>query len=257
MSNFCMILFARLVQCILSGNETARVYPLLWREYRLIWPSRGQSGAKVAQKGRFAMVWGGAVEQGRCSWVTQDADYIAYHDQHWGRPVIDSRELFEKLCLDGQQAGLSWLTILKRTPGYRRAFANFDPARIACFGEAEVAQLLQDSGIIRHRLKIEAIIKNARAYLAMEAEGIDFSAFLWGFVGGKVKVNHWQSVSEAPTSSAESDAMAKALKKRGFSFVGTTICYAFMQAVGMVNDHPCSCPCHAECVALAKEKHLL
>ena len=194
---------------------------------------------------------------GRCSWVTQDADYIAYHDTHWGRPVTDSRELFEKLCLDGQQAGLSWLTILKRTPGYRRAFANFDPARIAGFGEAEVTQLLQDSGIIRHRLKIEAIIKNARAYLAMEAEGIDFATFLWSFVGGKVKVNHWQSASEAPTSSPESDAMAKALKKRGFSFVGTTICYAFMQAVGMVNDHQSACPCHAECVALAEEKHLL
>jgi len=252
-----MILFARLVQCILSGNETARVYPLLWREYRLIWPSRAQSGAKVAQKGCFLIDEEVGVVQGRCSWVTQDADYIAYHDSHWGRPVTDSRELFEKLCLDGQQAGLSWLTILKRTPGYRRAFANFDPARIAGFGEAEVMQLLQDSGIIRHRLKIEAIIKNARAYLAMEAEGIDFAAFLWSFVDGKVLVNHWQIASEAPTSSPASDAMAKALKKRGFSFVGTTICYAFMQAVGMVNDHQLGCSCHAECVALAKEKHLL
>ena len=194
--------------------------------------------------------------QSRCPWVTQDPQYIAYHDTQWGRPVTDSRELFEKLCLDGQQAGLSWLTILKRSDGYRRAFANFDPQQIARFGAEDVERLRQDSGIIRNRLKIESIIKNARAYLAMEAEGIDFATFLWSFVGGKVQINHWQSVSEAPTSSLESDAMSKALKQRGFNFVGTTICYAFMQAVGMVNDHELGCPCHAQCVALAKEKQL-
>lgn len=194
--------------------------------------------------------------QSRCPWVTQDPQYIAYHDTQWGRPVTDSRELFEKLCLDGQQAGLSWLTILKRSDGYRRAFANFDPQQIARFGAEDVERLRQDSGIIRNRLKIESIIKNARAYLAMEAEGIDFATFLWSFVGGKVQINHWQSVSEAPTSSPESDAMSKALKQRGFNFVGTTICYAFMQAVGMVNDHELGCPCHAQCVALAKEKQL-
>ena len=194
--------------------------------------------------------------QSRCPWVTQDPQYIAYHDTQWGRPVTDSRELFEKLCLDGQQAGLSWLTILKRSDGYRRAFANFDPQQIACFGAEDVERLRQDSGIIRNRLKIESIIRNARAYLAMEAEGIDFATFLWSFVGGKVQINHWQSVSEAPTSSPESDAMSRALKQRGFNFVGTTICYAFMQAVGMINDHESGCPCHAQCVALAKEKQL-
>ena len=194
--------------------------------------------------------------QSRCPWVTQDPQYIAYHDTQWGRPVTDSRELFEKLCLDGQQAGLSWLTILKRSDGYRRAFANFDPQQIACFGAEDVERLRQDSGIIRNRLKIESIIRNARAYLAMEAEGIDFATFLWSFVGGKVQINHWQSVREAPTSSPESDAMSRALKQRGFNFVGTTICYAFMQAVGMVNDHELGCPCHAQCVALAKEKQL-
>ena len=194
--------------------------------------------------------------QSRCPWVTQDPQYIAYHDTQWGRPVTDSRELFEKLCLDGQQAGLSWLTILKRSDGYRRAFANFDPQQIARFGAEDVERLRQDSGIIRNRLKIESIIKNARAYLAMEAEGIGFATFLWSFVGGKVQINHWQSVSEAPTSSPESDAMSRALKQRGFNFVGTTICYAFMQAVGMVNDHELGCPCHAQCVALAKEKQL-
>ena len=194
--------------------------------------------------------------QSRCPWVTHDPQYIAYHDTQWGRPVTDSRELFEKLCLDGQQAGLSWLTILKRSDGYRRAFANFEPQQIARFGVEDVERLRQDSGIIRNRLKIESIIKNARAYLAMEAEGIDFATFLWSFVGGKVQINHWQSVSEAPTSSPESDAMSRALKQRGFNFVGTTICYAFMQAVGMVNDHELGCPCHAQCVALAKEKQL-
>lgn len=191
---------------------------------------------------------------GRCSWVTQDADYIAYHDTHWGRPVTDSRELFEKLCLDGQQAGLSWITILKRTASYRRAFANFDPELIAAFTEADVERLLQDSGIIRNRLKVQSIIKNARAYLAMEQAGIDFAEFLWSFVGGKTRINHWTSMREAPTSTPESDAMSKALKKAGFSFVGSTICYAFMQAVGMVNDHEIGCPCHAKCVALAVER---
>lgn len=192
--------------------------------------------------------------QGRCPWVTQDAQYIAYHDSQWGRPVNESLELFEKLCLDGQQAGLSWITILKRTASYRLAFANFDPVRITAFTSEDVARLMQDKGIIRNRLKVESIIKNARAYLAMEAEGIDFAEFLWGFVGSKCLINHWVSMSEAPTSSPESDAMSKALKKRGFSFVGTTICYAFMQAVGMINDHEVGCPCHAECVTLAKQR---
>ncbi len=192
--------------------------------------------------------------QGRCPWVTQDAEYIAYHDQQWGRPVNDSLELFEKLCLDGQQAGLSWITILKRTASYRRAFADFDPVRIAAFTDADVERLLQDTGIIRNRLKVQSIIKNARAYLAMQAEGVDFAEFLWAFVGGKSQINHWQSMRDAPTSTPESDAMSKALKKRGFNFVGSTICYAFMQAVGMVNDHEVSCPCHAECVHQARER---
>ena len=192
--------------------------------------------------------------QGRCPWVTQDAEYIAYHDQQWGRPVNDGLELFEKLCLDGQQVGLSWITILKRTAGYRRAFADFDPVRIAAYTEADVERLLQDSGIIRNRLKVHAIIKNARAYLVLQQAGTDFAEFLWSFVGGKMQINHWSSMREAPTSTPESDAMSKALKKAGFSFVGSTICYAFMQAVGMVNDHEIGCPCHADCVALAKER---
>ena len=189
----------------------------------------------------------------RCAWVTQDADYIAYHDQQWGRPVNDSRELFEKLCLDGQQAGLSWLTILRRSDGYRRAFAGFDPVAIAAFDDADIERLLQDTGIIRNRLKVKAIINNARAYLALQAQGIEFADLLWGFVGGKTRINHWQPGEAIPPNSAESDAMSKALRKLGFSFVGSTICYAFMQAVGMVNDHLVTCACHAQCCQQAKE----
>ncbi|GAA4503630.1 DNA-3-methyladenine glycosylase I [Pseudaeromonas paramecii] len=187
----------------------------------------------------------------RCAWATRDPDYIHYHDQVWGRPVYDDRELFEKLCLDGQQAGLSWLTILRRTESYRLAYAGFDPVRISQFDESDRQRLLQDTGIIRNRLKIDSIIKNAQAYLAMQAEGIAFAPWLWAFVGGAPQINHWQRSEQIPTRSPASDAMAKALKKRGFSFVGTTICYAFMQAVGMVNDHLVSCPCHGACQEVA------
>lgn len=187
-----------------------------------------------------------------CPWPGQDPEYIAYHDRQWGRPVLNSRELFAKLCLDGQQAGLSWITILKRTSGYYRAFADFDPVAIAAFTENDVERLLQDTGIIRNRLKVQSIIKNARAYLALEAQGIDFVEFLWSFVGGRMQVNHWPTSKAAPTSSPESDAMSKALKKAGFSFVGTTICYAFMQACGLVNDHQAGCACHAECCEQAR-----
>ncbi|MFM5463543.1 DNA-3-methyladenine glycosylase I [Aeromonas simiae] len=183
----------------------------------------------------------------RCAWVTRDPAYIEYHDKQWGRPVYDARELFAKLCLDGQQAGLSWITILKRTESYHLAYADFDPTRIARFDEQDVERLMQDPGIIRNRLKVHSIIKNAKALLAMEAEGIDFVAFLWGFVGGAPMVNQRQGNGDIPATSPESDAMSKALKKRGFTFVGSTICYAFMQAVGMVNDHLVTCPCHEQC----------
>lgn len=183
----------------------------------------------------------------RCAWVTRDAEYIAYHDQQWGRPVYDPRELFAKLCLDGQQAGLSWLTILKRTGSYYRAYADFDPVLIARFDEQDVERLMQDTGIIRNRLKVQSIIRNARAYLALQEQGIDFADYLWAFVGGAPMVNQRQGNGDIPATSPESDAMAKALKKLGFNFVGSTICYAFMQAVGMVNDHLVSCPCHKEC----------
>ena len=177
----------------------------------------------------------------RCGWVTADPLYIAYHDTEWGRPIREDRLLFEFLMLEGMQAGLSWLTILKKRPRYREVFAGFDPAKIALFDEAQIETLLKDPGIIRNRLKVNAIVKNARAYLAMQKEGIVFHEFLWQFVGGNPRVNHWQALAQIPTKTPEAELMSKALKARGFTFVGPTICYAFMQAVGMVNDHTLNC----------------
>ncbi|UAN46021.1 DNA-3-methyladenine glycosylase I [Serratia sp. JSRIV001] len=180
----------------------------------------------------------------RCGWVTADPLYLEYHDQEWGVSTTDARELFEMLCLEGQQAGLSWITVLKKRENYRRAFHNFDPQRIAAMTEQDVATLMQDSGIIRHRGKIEAIINNAKAYLAMEAAGEDFVTFIWQFVTGKPLINHWQALGEVPAKTEQSDALSKALKKRGFKFIGSTTCYAFMQASGLVNDHVTGCFCH-------------
>lgn len=180
----------------------------------------------------------------RCGWVTTDPLYLEYHDKEWGVPTTDARELFEMLCLEGQQAGLSWITVLKKRENYRRAFHNFDPQRVAAMTEQDVEMLLQDSGIIRHRGKIEAIINNAKAYLAMKAAGEDFTTFIWQFVENKPLLNHWQALSEVPAKTEISDAMSKALKKKGFKFIGSTICYAFMQACGLVNDHLVDCCCH-------------
>jgi DNA-3-methyladenine glycosylase I len=178
----------------------------------------------------------------RCAWVPADDPlYIAYHDEEWGRPVRDDRRLFEMLTLEGAQAGLSWITILKRREGYRQAFAGFDAERIARFGEADVARLLADPGIIRNRAKVESTIRNARAFLALNEESGGFSAFLWQFVGGEPRINSPRSSQEIPAETPESKAMSKELKRRGFGFVGPTVCYAFMQAVGMVDDHLLTC----------------
>ncbi|WP_133405226.1 DNA-3-methyladenine glycosylase I [Parashewanella tropica] len=179
----------------------------------------------------------------RCAWVSEDPIYQEYHDKVWGCPVYDPLELFEKLCLDGQQAGLSWITILKKQQNYQKAFANFDPYKIAKFTEDDVERLMQDKGIVRNRLKIQSIIRNAKAYIAFLEQGNDFSQFLWEFVGGKPIVNEFLSLTEVPVETPESQAMSKALKKLGFNFVGPTICYAFMQAVGMVDDHTQECFC--------------
>jgi DNA-3-methyladenine glycosylase I len=177
----------------------------------------------------------------RCSWCEGDVLYRTYHDREWGVPVHDDRLLFEFLTLEGAQAGLSWLTILKKREGYRRAFCGFDPEVVARFDATKVEQLMQDGGIVRNRLKIESTISNARAFLAVQEEFGSFAAYQWRFVDGKPIRNAWQSLQEVPAQTRESDAMSKDLKKRGFRFVGSTICYAHMQAVGMVNDHTVTC----------------
>lgn len=177
----------------------------------------------------------------RCGWATSDPLYLAYHDEEWGVPLHDDRRLFEMLILEGAQAGLSWITILKRREGYRRAFEGFDPERIARYGKRDVARLLADPGIIRNRAKVEATIKNAQACLAAVEEAGSFDRFLWQLAGGEPRVNQWQTLKEIPAETPESKAMSKELKRRGFSFVGSTICYAFMQAVGMVDDHIAAC----------------
>jgi DNA-3-methyladenine glycosylase I len=178
----------------------------------------------------------------RCGWVRLDEPlYVAYHDEEWGVPVHDDRRLFEMLILEGAQAGLSWLTILRRREGYRKAFDGFDPAKIARYQGKKIASLMADTGIIRNQAKIEAAIKNARAYFEVVEKTGSFDRFLWQFVGGEPKVNHWRSLKEVPAETAESKALSKELKRRGFGFVGSTICYAFMQAVGMVDDHVATC----------------
>ena len=166
---------------------------------------------------------------------------IAYHDDEWGTPVHDDRRLFEFMVLEGAQAGLSWITILRRRDAYRKAFAGFDPQRIARFDRRKIESLLRNEGIIRNRLKIEGAVQNARAYLALRETGVSLDKFMWNFVDGKPIVNHRRSISQIPASTPVSDAMSKAMKKAGFTFFGTTICYAHMQAVGMVNDHVVTC----------------
>ncbi len=180
----------------------------------------------------------------RCGWVTQDPLYLAYHDEEWGVPQMDGKKLFEMICLEGQQAGLSWITVLKKRENYRNAFHQFDPEKVAAMGPDDVERLVLDAGIIRHRGKIEAIIGNARAYLAMEHNGEPFTRFVWSFVDNEPQVTQAETLAGIPTSTPASDALSKALKKRGFKFVGTTICYSFMQACGLVNDHITGCFCH-------------
>jgi len=177
----------------------------------------------------------------RCEWCGSDPAYIAYHDEEWGVPVHDDRLLFEFLILEGAQAGLSWLTILKKRDNYRKAFHAFDCDRIAKYTEADVRRLLADPGIVRNRLKIESAIKNARSAADIRDEYGSLDSYLWRYVEGAPKQNAWRSMGELPAKTATSDAMSKDLKKRGFKFVGSTICYAFMQAVGMVNDHTTDC----------------
>ena len=180
-------------------------------------------------------------ENKRCWWCGDDPLYQAYHDTEWGVPVYDERDLFEFLCLEGAQAGLSWITILRKREHYRLVFDQFDVQKIARYDEAKIASLLGDAGIVRNKLKVNGFVKNARAYLALRDEGLSLHDYLWDFVDGEPIQNNWRTPDQVPGNTPVSDAMAKDLKKRGFTFVGTTICYAFMQAAGLVNDHLSDC----------------
>jgi DNA-3-methyladenine glycosylase I len=177
----------------------------------------------------------------RCGWAGTDPLYVQYHDEEWGVPLHDDRRLFEMLILEGAQAGLSWITILRKREAYRRAFDGFDPRKVARFTPSRVERLLADPGIVRNRLKVEGAVRNARAFLAVQEELGSFDAYVWGFVGGKPRKNGWRSLAEVPARTPESDALSRDLKRRGFTFVGSTICYAFMQATGLVDDHVDGC----------------
>lgn len=184
---------------------------------------------------------GGIQQTLRCNWCTDDELYISYHDNEWGQPVHEDQVLFEFLILEGAQAGLNWLTILKKREGYRRAFAELDPAKVAHFNQRSVERLMQDASIVRNRLKIQSAITNAKAFLAVQQEFGSFSDYLWGFVDHQVIKNHWRTLSKVPATTELSDRISKDLKKRGFKFVGSTIIHAFLQAIGVVDDHLLSC----------------
>lgn len=188
-------------------------------------------------------------EKRRCVWAGDDALYQRYHDTEWGVPLYDECRLFEFLMLEGAQAGLSWITILRKRENYRAAFDGFDVQRIARYDKDKIESLLLDAGIVRNRLKVQSAVLNAQKFIEVQAEFGEFAKFIWQFVGGVPKQNAWLNPAEIPTRTAESDAMAKELQRRGFKFVGTTICYALMQATGMVNDHTVDCFRHAECQA--------
>jgi DNA-3-methyladenine glycosylase I len=177
----------------------------------------------------------------RCAWAGEDPLYIAYHDEEWGLPVHDDRELFEFLLLEGAQAGLSWITILRKRENYRRAFDNFNPEIIACYDEAKLEALRQDAGIIRNKLKIRSAVQNAQAFLRVQEEFGSFDHYIWDFVEGRPIINRWERMDQIPASTPLSEMISKDLKQRGFNFVGPTIVYAYMQAVGMVNDHTMDC----------------
>jgi DNA-3-methyladenine glycosylase I len=182
----------------------------------------------------------------RCAWCGTDPLYMRYHDEEWGVPVHDDHKHFEFLILEGAQAGLSWITILRKRENYREVFAGFDPERVARFGKRDIERLLKNPGIVRNRLKVESTVKNARAFLEVQAEFDGFDNYVWRFVNGKPIQNHWTQMQQIPTTTPESDTLSKDLKKRGFNFVGSTIIYAHMQAIGMVNDHAVDCFRHRQ-----------
>lgn len=188
----------------------------------------------------------------RCDWSGSEPIYIEYHDTEWGVPVHDDRKLFEFILLDGVQAGLSWLTVLKKRENYRQAFDNFDASKIALYDDDKFNELMQNTGLVRNKLKMKAAISNAKAFLKVQEQFGSFDSYIWQFVDGKTIINEWKSIKEVPATSIESDAMSKDLKERGFKFVGSTICYAFMQAAGLVNDHLTDCFRYHEVLELNK-----
>lgn len=195
-----------------------------------------------------------AVDLPRCDWCGNDALYQQYHDEEWGVPQHDDQSLFEFLCLEGAQAGLSWITILRKRDNYREAFDFFDAEKMVSYDQAKIESLLQNAGIVRNRLKINAFVSNAQAYLEMRESGQTLDQYLWDFVDGSSLQNQWQSLQQVPAHTALSDRLAKDLKKKGFRFVGSTICYAFMQAAGLVNDHLLSCHRYEDCRILGEAK---
>ncbi|BFM13053.1 DNA-3-methyladenine glycosylase I [Simiduia litorea] len=193
------------------------------------------------------------MENQRCEWCHGDDLYHRYHDEEWGVPLFDEQRLFEFLLLEGAQAGLSWITVLRKRENYRLAYDNFDPHKLARYSQSKIDKLLQNPGIIRNKLKVNSAVRNAKAWLALKDQGVDLVDYFWRFVDGKPLQNNIKKMSDIPASTPTSDALAKQLKKDGFNFVGTTICYAHMQATGMVNDHIISCPRHRVCVQLSKK----
>ncbi|WP_082233150.1 DNA-3-methyladenine glycosylase I [Halobacillus massiliensis] len=177
----------------------------------------------------------------RCAWVTNEPLYVEYHDKEWGIPVYEDKKLFEMLCLEGAQAGLSWWTILQKRENYRKAFEQFEPEKIALYSDEKIRTLLENKGIIRNKLKVKSVVTNAKAYLAIQKEYGSFSNYIWSFVDHTPIVNHWETIKDVPVSNELSEKMSKQLKKDGFKFVGPTICYSYMQAVGMINDHTLNC----------------
>lgn len=193
-------------------------------------------------------------ERTRCSWAGDTPIYVDYHDNEWGRPTHDDRELFELLVLEGAQAGLSWLTILRKREAYREAFDGFDPAKVARYDEAKVEELMANAGIVRNRRKIEAAVANAELFLDVAREFGSFDTFIWGYVDGEPVVNHWETQADVPATTPLSDRISKDLKKRGFKFVGSTIVYAYMQSIGMVNDHVADCFVRREMVGKSSDE---
>jgi DNA-3-methyladenine glycosylase I len=226
---------------IFNFNETAYKTPYFTAADKICLWFTGSEITDIISVANYILCGRQGVMDTRCSWAGTDPLYVKYHDDEWGVPVHDDRTLFEFLILEGAQAGLSWFTILKKRENYRKAFDNFDALKVALYNEEKIAELLRDTGLVRNRLKIGAAVENARHFIEIQKEFGSFDRYVWAFVGGKSRLNRWETVEQVPAFTEESDMLSSDLRKRGFKFVGSTICYSFMQAVGMVNDHVMGC----------------